>query len=336
MFYCCFAGISNFQRTVTLIPDVPVGSVIARLSDGLTRSRKSGIYDSAGGCPKDSTSSRCPLSLDSVSGYVRTTSAFKAIPGRTLTATFSVPVMNNKTFQMTLVVHIICPFDSTQKFYRDLIKPALDYWNKFRCLDRTYFHAESRNVRLSPPVYTYSFHRKMSYYDSLALEIDMNRFPRYYFNNSDIIMINFRAFSSYYSNPNVSVRIIRRSLVFSAKAKTKDNIVRVPIDKVFKFNLQQINVTFQVTGHSALLKNSSSGSKVRVNYIPFVEGAVKLVILSRSSEKCSKSQCPEPSKTAKNWNVSSEACLTTEQLYSACYGKFNLLCLPKSLERLGI
>ena len=303
---------------------MPVGSVIAGLSNEFARNREYGVSNAAEGCHKDPSSYRFPLCLDSVSGYVRTTSAFKAIPGGTIKATFAVPTMNNKTFQRNLVVKIICPFESTQNFYRYLIKSELGYWDKFRCLNVTYVLARNTNVGLSPSIYTYNFRRKQSYYDSFMLEIDMNKFAPYYFNNSDIVMVNFRSFSSYYSNPNVSVKIIQRSLMFSAKAKSKDNILRVPIDEAFKFNIEGINVTFQVFGHSDLIKHSWNSSMLLVRYIPFVEGAVKLVILSRSSGKCSKNQCQEPSKKETNWSDSSEACLTIERLFSACHGKFKI------------
>ena len=309
---------------MTLIPHVPVGSVIAELSNELARNREHGVSDAAGGCHKDPSSSRFPLCRDSVSGYVRTTSAFKAIPGSTLKATFAVPTMNNKTSQRNLVVKVICPFESTQNFYSYLTELEFGYWNKFRCLNVTYVLARNTNIGLSPATYTYILRRKQSYYDSFILEIDMNKFAPYYFNNSDIVMINFHSFSSYYFNPNVSVKIIQRSLVFSAKSKSKDNIVRVPIDEAFKFNIESFNVTFQVFGHTDLMKHNWNSSKLLVRYIPFVEGAVRLVVLSRSSEKCSKKQCQEPSKKETNWSGSSKACLTIERLYSTCHGKFKI------------
>lgn len=307
---------------MTLIPDVPVGSVIAKLSAKTATYWQNVVFDSIARDCKDPSSSRFPLCINSSSGHVRTTTAFKAIPRSKIKATFSVPTTKNATSQRNLVIDVICPFNSTQNFYRHLIESEDRVLEKYRCIDIRYILAKNARVGLSPAAYTFNFHRRKSYYDSFILEVDMNKMARY-FNHSNTVMVNFRAFASNNSTQSVAVKILQRSLVFSAKAKSEGNIVRVPIDEAFKFSIEGMIVTFPLIGQTEYLDRNRSN--LRVRYIPFVEGAVKLVMLSkRSSDECNKYKCPEPSKKETNGNDSSKACLTIEQLYNACNCKFHI------------
>ena len=315
-----------------MIPDIPVGSVIetvlatdiggnydlvvhSKLSNKTQRHSNRNSPDSKRECHKDPSSSRFPLCIDSTSGCIRTTSAFKAIPGDKLTVHYSrFTILGLTVDRMKMVITVVCPFNKTQNFYRQLIY----HYYKYKCLNITYIDAKSTKSNEITWAYTYK-HRKQSYYDSLMMEIDMNKVAPY-FKQKDLVMANFDYANVRYSNQTATGTIIYRRLIFSAKAKSKDNIVRVPMDEIFTSNIEGIDVSFLLAGQSDYSKIFKSDSFRK--YLPFLKGAVKFVMLSWNSTKCNKSECANSSKGGPTGDSSTKTCLTIEQLYSACYCKY--------------
>ena len=313
-----------------MIPDVPVGSVVeqvlatdigekydlvvhSQLSNKTQRHSNRNSPDSKRECHKDPSSSRFPLCIDSTSGCIRTTTAFKAIPGDKLTVHYS-KGSGLTADRVQLVITVVCPFNETQSFYRQLIY----HYFKYKCLN--IMHIDAKNTKSYEIFWTYTYsHRKHSYYDSLMMEIDMNKVAPYV-KQKDLVMANFDYTNIRYSNQTVPGTISSRRLIFSAKAKSKDNFVRVPMDEVFTYNIDSIDVSFMLVGqpdYSKILKSYSF-----TKYLPFLKGAVKFVMLSWNSTKCNKSECANTSREGPTGDGSKKTCLTIDQLYSACYCKY--------------
>ena len=314
-------------HSVSLIPSLPPGSVINKVVPGdlveIREFRLHSIYShltnktlkSSSGIPSERNqdcikavfSYSFPLSLCHliVGSFVLTTSAFKPLPGDTLTVGFSGTTYENHTYKNYFTIDIACSFNRTQNFYESLEHDV-------PCLNRTYHHA-TKGFRLGS--YQWKSLHSRSRFDSLLLEIDSSKFSS--FSNKSIMV----AATLYAPLPHghFDQKPTKRSLAFDLTPRAQSTIVRMPIDEALKPRVKGSPLTLElVTG----VKDS------RAIKLPYVEGGVKLVVLSRNAS-CSKNECngQQLSTEMKSQDAQAKGCYTIGQLYKSCYGEcFNFSC----------
>ena len=314
-------------HSVSLIPSLPPGSVITKVVPGdlveirefrlhsihsrlsnKTLKTSSGISSERNqNCIKAADSSSFPLSLCHliVGSFVLTTSAFNPLPGDTLTVGFSGTTYENHTYKNYFTIDVACSFNRTQTFYESLEHDVA-------CLNRTY-HDATKGFRLGS--YQWKSLDSSSRFDSLLLELDSSKFSS--FTNKSIMVA--ASLDAPFTHGYFGQRPTKRSLAFNLRPRAQSNIVRIPIDEALKPRVKRNRLTLE------LVIGVKDARAIR---LPYVKGAVKLVMLSRSSS-CSKNECKEQqlSTEVKSQDAQVKGCYTIRQLYKSCYGEcFNSIC----------
>lgn len=276
-------------------------SIYSRLSKTTVKSPPGIPVETKNNCVKAARSSTFPLGLcfRIPGNFVVTTSTFKPLPGDTLTVEFSGTTFENHIFKSYFTIDIACSFDRSQHFYGSLEYDAA-------CINRTKFNA-TKGSRMES--YQWESLLSDSEYNSFLLEIDSSRFSAF-INKSIMVAASLDAPAIY---GQFNQKASKRSLAFELRPQAGSNIVRIPIDEALRPRAKRNRLAFE------LLTGVINARAIR---LPYVKGAVKLVMLSRSS-MCSRNECKEGqlSTEVKRADAQVKGCYTIGQLYKSCYGK---------------
>lgn len=278
-------------------------SIYSRVSNKTLKSSSGIPAETKKNCSKAAQSSTFPLVLCHgihQLNFVVTTSAFRPLPGDTLTVQFSGKTVGNYTHMGYFSIEITCSYDGTQNFYGSL---ELDV----ACLNRTNYNVSSRFPEVKSFLWE-SLHAN-SEYDGFLLEVDFSKFDTF-IKNSTLVLASLTATANHLQSDQKITR--RNSLFYYSKSKAQSNVVRIPVDEALRPRTKsnQLRVSFTIIAKDLGLKR-----------LPYVRGAVKLVMLSRSSS-CSRNECKKLQHAkVKMEDAQIKGCYTIGELYKSCYGK---------------
>ena len=286
-----------------------INSIYSRLSNNTLKSSFGNSAETEQNCVKTAYSSTFPLGLchHPKGRWVVTTSRFKPLLGDTLTVGFSGTTIDNHTYNGYFTLEIACSYDGTRNFYGSLEHDV-------QCLNRTHHNAEKGSRMES---YQWESLYSNSKYDSFVLEIEFSKLSPF-INESTVVFAVLKSTTNCHQTDG---RTSRRMLVFYyVKSQAQSDIVRIPIDEAIRPRTK-----INYVGLSLQTRAKDMGSKS----LPYVEGAVKLVMLSRSNT-CSRNTCKEGQPATKKGRQDSgvKVCYTIGQLYKSCNGKcWSFICI---------
>ena len=143
------------------------------------------------------------------------------------------------------------------------------------------------------------------------LEIDFSKLSSFIKNSTNVAATLYSLADYRQADTKAAVRLL---LFYLFKSEAQNDIVRIPIDEALRPH----------GNSSRLYMNLLAGVKdFREKSLPYVRGAVNLVMLSRSS-KCRRGKCKERHPTAGIGREDDpvKGCYTIGQLYKSCSRKY--------------
>ena len=286
-----------------------LNSMHSRSSNNTLKSSFGNSSETEQDCVKAAYSSTFPLGLchHSKGRLVMTTSHFKPLAGDTLTVGFSGTAVDNHTYNGYFTLEIACSYDGTNNFYRSL-EHDVECLN--RTLQRDMDWNSTKGYGLESYHYQWESLHSNSKYDSFVLEVEFSKLSPF-INESTVV---FAVLKSTINCRQADVKTTRKVLAFYyLKSQAQSDIVRMPIDEALtprrKIIHLDLNFRTEVKG-------------IGFKSLPYVQGAVKLVMLSRSNT-CSRNKCKEGQPSAEKGKEDDQVngCYTIEQLYKSCNGE---------------
>lgn len=255
-----------------------------------------------------------PLSINSNSGYVTTTSTFVPMPGDLLIVTVAVVDLNKETRESVFAVRIACHLNSTQRFFQHT-QVGL------KCLNRTVRILETDEF--FPSTTQYISEMWMLRNEVFFLEIDSAKFSSI-LNQSDSVMVKLAI--------HHTTRVSETLFIFSVDSKHQERYFRLPIDGSLRKNAKSLSIDistfrkksskFRALSLAGGIRMNMPGSNFIGHHLEFLEGSLSIVLLSRS-RLCEQGQCVLPPPSGLWMKEEEMKCFAPRNWYKDCPRKSN-------------